>query len=170
MAIRSRALVCALLALLVAALVVAAPASGKGRPTPATEFGNNVSVPVIFSEGYNIVGGDVSDPLVGSGFRSTELVDNFGALTTYAPLSFLGVTDPETGLTVDLAGNPLLSNWFYEQKTEATWQAEWVDATDPETSMTTVGVTRLDWGDSLLSQGVDRTIEDPPRGPPLPHQ
>jgi len=152
MAIRSRALVCALFAVLVVTLIVAAPVAAKGgKPTPTTEFGNNLSVPVVFAEGYNIVGGDVS--VVGSGFRSTPLVDNFDALTVYCPLEFLGVTDPETGLTVDLAGNPLLSNWFYEQKTEATWQAEWADATDEATALPSpVNVTRLDWGDSLLSK------------------
>lgn len=154
MAIRSRALVCAPFAVLVVALIVVAPVAAKGKPTPITEFGNNLSVPVIFAEGYNIVGGDVSDPAIGSGFRSSELVDNFDALDTYAAIPFLGVLDPVTGLPLglDLAGNPLLSNWFYAQKTEATWQAEWVDATDPEASMTTVDVTRLDWGDSLLSK------------------
>jgi len=81
-----------------------------------------------------------------------ELFDNFDALTTYSPIQFLGVIDPVTGATVDLAGNPLLSNWFYEQKKEATWQAEWVDATDSDAPMTMVEVTRLDWGDSLLSK------------------
>jgi hypothetical protein len=117
---------------------------------PTSAYGNNLSVPVIFAEGHNIVGGDVG--VVGSGFRSSPLVDNFDALTAYSPLGFLGVTDPVTGESFDLAGNPLLSNWFYEQKTEATWQAEWVDATDPETTVHTVAVTRLDWGDSLLSK------------------
>ncbi len=152
MAIRSRALVCALFAVLVVALIVAAPAAGKGKPTQTTEFGNNLSVPVIFAEGYSIVGGDVSDPGIGSGFRSTPLVDNFDALTAYTPLQFLGLVDPETGEVVDLAGNPLLSNWFYEQKTEAAWQAEWADATTETSALSPVDVTRLDWGDSLLSK------------------
>jgi len=150
MAIRSRALTCALLAVFAAALIVAAPAAGKGKPTPTTDFGNNLSVPVVFAEGYNIVGGDVS--LVGSGFRSSPLVDNFDSLEAYEPEYFAGlVTD--TGGFVDLAGNLLLSNWFYEQKTEAAWQAEWADATDEATALPgPVNVTRLDWGDSLLSK------------------
>jgi hypothetical protein len=149
-ALRPRVLACAFLVLVVASLLLAAPALAQGKPSPTVELGNNVSVPVIFSEGYNIVGGDVSS--VGSGFRSAPLVDNFDSLTTYTPRYWLGVTDPVTGACLDLAGSPLLSNWFYDQKTEATWQAEWVDATSDATSMSDVDVTRLDWGDSLLSK------------------
>ena len=143
----------AIIIAIIVVLAFAVPAFGKGGgkpPKPSTELGNNVSVPVIFAEGYNIVGGDVST--VGSGFRSTALIDNFADLTTYLPIQFLGVSDPITGDTVDLAGTPLASNWFYEQKKEATWQAQWVDATNPETLMNMVEVTRLDWGDSLLSK------------------
>jgi hypothetical protein len=152
MSMRPRALVCALLGVLVVALVVAAPATGKGKPTPTTEFVNNLSVPVVFAEGYNIFGGDVSDPAIGSGFRSSPLVDNFDGLTAYEAKYFAGLVS-DTGEYVDLAGNLLLSNWFYEQKTEAAWQAEWADATDEATALPgPVNVTRLDWGDSLLSK------------------
>lgn len=147
---RSRAFACAFLVTLVFVLVAAAPMLGKGRPSPRTELGNNVSVPVVFSEGYNITGGDVST--VGSGFRSTALVDNFDALTTYSPRLWTGILDPATNTYVDLAGSPLLSTYFYDQKTEAVWQAEWVDATDDATPMSMVAVDRLDWGDSLLSK------------------
>jgi hypothetical protein len=133
---------------IIAILAFAAPALGKGKPTPVTVLGNNVSVPVVFSEGYNIVGGDVS--AVGSGFRSTELVDNF-ATTTFVPRYWTGVLAAD-GTYVDLAGALLLSNYFFDQKTDATWQAEWVDATDPATPMSMVAVDRLDWGDSLLSK------------------
>ena len=135
MAIRSRALACALLGVLVVALIVAAPAAAE----EPSILGNNLSVPVIFAEGYNIVGGDVSD--VGSGFRSTPLVDNFASYMAANPLYYMPGT-------VDAAGAPLYSSWFYPQKTEATWQAEWADwsASGP------VAVTRLDWGDSLLSK------------------
>lgn len=138
----------AIILAIIVVLAFAAPALGKGKPTPSTELGNNVSVPVIFSEGYNIVGGDLAD---GSGFRSTELVDNF-ATTTFVPRYWTGVLAPD-GLTyVDLAGGLLLSNYFYDQKTDAMWQAEWVDATDLGTPMAMVAVDRLDWGDSLLSK------------------
>ncbi len=131
---RSRALACALFMLLAATLVVAAPAAAE----EPTDLGNNLSVPVIFSEGYNIVGGDVD---VDSGFRSTPLVDNFASYMATNPLYYMPGT-------VDAAGAPLYSSWFYPQKTEATWQAEWADWS----TSGPVAVTRLDWGDSLLAK------------------
>ncbi|MEE4276677.1 MAG: hypothetical protein V2J16_12520 [Thermoleophilia bacterium] len=137
MAVRSRALACAFLGVLVVALIVAAPAAAE----EPSILGNNLSVPVIFAEGYNIVGGDVSDPAIGSGFRSTPLEDNFAWYKDNYALYYM------PGL-LDAAGADLYSSWFYPQKTEATWQAEWADwsASGP------VEVTRLDWGDSLLAK------------------
>ena len=132
---RSRAFACALLSMLLAALVAAAPAAAE----EPSVLGNNLSVPVVFSEGYNIIGGDLD--VDGSGFRSTPLTDNFASYMAEHPLYFMSGT-------VDAAGAPLYSSWFYPQKTEATWQAEWADwsASGP------VAVTRLDWGDSLLAK------------------
>jgi hypothetical protein len=130
---RSRAFACAFLTLLLAALIVVASASAEKQ---TDVLGNNLSVPVVFSEGYNIVGVDVDES---PGFRSTELVDNFDL---YTPSFFAGVDG------LDLAGAPLCSNWFYPQKTEATWQAEWVDGS----AGGPVAVSRLDWGDSLLAK------------------
>jgi hypothetical protein len=113
----------------------------KPPPTPTEILGNNLSVPVTFSEGYGLTGSPVDVSTAGStGLRGTMLVDNFDSLETYTPIYFQG--------TVDYDGTLLFSNWFYEQKTEATWQAAWQDGS----AINPVEVTRLDWGDSLLSQ------------------
>jgi hypothetical protein len=132
-------LVYALLALLLAALVAASPAAAEETDV----LGNNLSVPVIFSEGYNIVGVDVDTD---DGFRGDAFGDNLAAIT---PKSYLEYGFTSGGL--DLAGVTLLSDWFYEQKTLAEWQAQWADARD-DVVVAPVEVSRLDWGDSLLAK------------------
>lgn len=106
-------------------------------------YGNNLSLPVIFADGYGVLGAKLAgtEPPwldVASGLRPT-------ATDATSPFPFL---DPTTA--VELNGAVI-----YPQKTASTWQAEWRDGSKPvveggDTSQNVI----VDWGDNLRSASI----------------
>jgi len=132
--------------LLAISVVVAVSAQGVAvAKGPHVEtLGNNLSVPVTFAEGYGLTGQPVEQA---TGLRNgaDQLIDNFSALEgVYTPVFISGDTDA--------SGVPLWSNWFYEQKTVAAWQANWQSLADDDADVDSCQVSYVDWGDSLLAQ------------------
>ena len=139
-------LACTILAILVLALAgpaaAAGPGGGGGSHTEA--YGNNLSVPVTFAEGYGITGSAV-DTATGLRGGTAQLSDNFGSLQdVYAPIHLEGLVDAD--------GAELWSSYFYAQKTVAAWQADWQSLADVDPAVDTTQVDYVDWGDSLLTK------------------
>ncbi|MEZ4416514.1 MAG: Ig-like domain-containing protein [Gemmatimonadota bacterium] len=110
-------------------ITVATPGGGGGEP-PEEGYGNNLSWPVVFSEGYGITGLPVSqDP----GVRPTPAEGiTVGPLPFFAPGN---VSDYNQG------GVP-----FYQQQTSNTWRASWLDGS------TSAQAVEAKWGDNLTHQ------------------
>lgn len=104
------------------------PTGGAGEETT---LGNNLSVPVVFAEGYGITG----VPIATGDLSSTGLRTPSGATYATLPDSFISSTAP----TVNLSNG----NTGYCQQTEHSWMAQW-----------STGATSAvaDWGDNLNSQ------------------
>jgi hypothetical protein len=106
---------------------------GGGGGGHTEGYGNNLSFPLVFADGYGLGGlpldGTV-DPWLdhATGLRPTaeEVPDVFPHW------------DP--GSIYELNGVP-----FYEQQTESTWQADWTDGSQQQQEVV------LDWGDNLTS-------------------
>ncbi|MCC7137676.1 MAG: fibronectin type III domain-containing protein [Planctomycetes bacterium] len=106
-------------------------------------YGNNLSLPVIFADGYGVLGARLlgTEPPwldVASGLRPTP-----ADVTT--PFPFMDLTT-----AVELNGTTI-----YPQKTASTWQADWRDGSKPtveggDTSQRVV----VDWGDNLRSASI----------------
>ncbi len=124
------------------ALAVSAPAFAKGGPpqtppgqggTPPgqgggeTTLGNNLSVPVVFAEGYGITGLPVSED---TGLRPRP---DEPCYTQTLPC-LIGPTVEKDGAS------------YYPQQTESSWQAQWLNG-----SGTTQDVT-VNWSDNLTKQ------------------
>ena len=107
-----------------------------------TGFGNNLSFPVVFADGYGIAGASLTGtwPGVGpfttlptfdfnTGLRplTTEVLTTFPFLDSTTAVSLSGVT-------------------YYPQATASTWQAEW--RSNPGAQLEVI----VDWGDALLSK------------------
>lgn len=110
-------------------------ATPHGPPVPVTEgFGNNLSFPVVFADGYGITGAEIGDDPspwlnTGTGIRpaETENVPEFPFFDSTSAIVKNSVT-------------------YYPQKTRSTWQAEWRNGADEEQEVI------ADWGDNLRSQ------------------
>ena len=108
--------------------------AGGGPPGPGggdETMGNNLSVPVIFAEGYGVTG-------------LLATVDDLGSTGLRTPATGTYATLPD--YTID-AGSPTvtLSNGAtgYCQQTGHTWMAQWASTPTPAVA---------DWGDNLVSQ------------------
>jgi fibronectin type 3 domain-containing protein len=108
-----------------------------------TGYGNNLSFPVVFADGYGITGLKLAGTWPGLGPFTT--VPTFDYNTGLRPLS-----------TETLSTFPLLSSdtavslggvTYYPQATASTWQAEWRNNA-AAAQMETI----VDWGDALLSK------------------
>lgn len=101
------------------------------------EFGNNLSVPVVFAEGYGI-GGERTT--TSNGLRGQMGMFNInGAMPTTC---------------FDTAGNPVTP--CYLQQTISDWQADWADGlpakTDEIGKRTPGEAVIVNWSDNLISQ------------------
>lgn len=100
-----------------------------------TGFGNNLSYPVVFAEGYGLTGLSVASL---DWNNPPEPGDNTGlrplAGEVYGSFPWLVVPYP---------ANPE----YYAQNTENTWRAQWVAGTPG-----TPEEVQVDWGDNLISQ------------------
>ncbi len=119
------------------ACATAALAQGKGKSGgggETTGYGNNLSYPVVFAEGYGLTGLTLS----GLDWNTPpEPADNTGL----RPLAG-EIYESFPWFVVPYAANPD----YYAQNTENTWRAEWrVGGSAPEE-------VQVDWGDNLISQ------------------
>jgi len=119
---------------IVATIILAA---GVCKAQNEAEFGNNLSVPVVFAEGYGI-GGQLTG--TSTGLRGTMGIFNINGVT------------PTTCL--DTAGNSV--SGCYLQQTAADWQAGWANGmpatTDGSGKRTPGEAVIVNWSDNLISQ------------------
>ena len=112
-------------------------AAGVCRAQNEAEFGNNLSVPVVFAEGYGI-GGQLTNAT--TGLRGQMGMFNINGATA--------------STCFDTLGNPVTP--CYLQQTAADWQAEWVDGTPATTDdlgkRTPGEAVIVNWSDNLISQ------------------
>lgn len=104
-----------------ALIALAAGSVLAARPVIVESPGNNLSTPVLFSEGIGVTGADVT---VSTGLRGAPGVVTLG------------------GAFVTLDG----VNWYEQQDLYNEWQAEWRDGRGA-----VVDVTEVDWSDNLES-------------------
>ena len=115
---------------------------GGGGGGDESAFGNNLSNPVVFAEGFGITGAKITGV---TDYLNTGLRPLSAAEPT--PFAELGTA----GLPFFWTGNTPLGDGCYMQKTTNTWQAEWKLGTGAEMS------ARVDWGDNLVSQSFNAT-------------
>ncbi len=125
----------------VSATVGAAGGGGGGEPTGT--YGNNLSFPLLFADGYGITGAKITGTWPGIGPFAT--LPTFDYNTGLRPLSTEKLTtfpyfDPSTQVSL---GGVI----YFPQATASTWQAEWRN--NAAGSLLEVVV---DWGDALLSK------------------
>jgi hypothetical protein len=115
--------------------------SGGGEPTGS--FGNNLSFPVVFADGYGVTGAKISGTWPGIG--PFAMLPTFDFNTGLRPLSTEVLTEfpyYESATAVAIGGVT-----YYPQKTASTWQAEWRNnAAGSQLEVI------IDWGDALLSK------------------
>ena len=122
--------------------VSAAIGTGGGGGGGDTGFGNNLSFPVVFADGYGVAGASLTGTWPGIGPFTT--LPTFDFNTGLRPLSTETLTAfPffDSSTAVSLAGIV-----YYPQATASTWQAEW--RSNPGQALDVI----VDWGDALLSK------------------
>ena len=122
---------------------VSSAGGGGGGGGGDTGFGNNLSFPLVFADGYGIAGARITGTWPGVGPFAT--LPAFDYNTGLRPLSTEALTEfPlfDASTAVSLGGVT-----YYPQATASTWQAEWRNnaAGDPLDVI-------VDWGDALLSK------------------
>ncbi|MGB3428344.1 MAG: fibronectin type III domain-containing protein, partial [Burkholderiaceae bacterium] len=118
-------------------------AGGGGGGETTGSFGNNLSFPVVFADGYGMAGAKISGSWPGIGPFAT--LPTFDVNTGLRPLSTEVLTAfpyYQSSTAVAIAGVT-----YYPQATASTWQAEWRN--NAAGSQLEVIV---DWGDALLSK------------------
>lgn len=116
---------------------------GSGGGGGDTGYGNNLSFPLIFADGYGLTGLKISGTWPGLGPFTTLPVFDFN--TGLRPLSTETLTTfPffDSASAVSIGGIV-----YYPQATASTWQAEWRNNASGATLDALV-----DWGDALLSR------------------
>lgn len=107
-------------------LAAGGPPAGSGGGGE-TSLGNNLSTPVYFAEGIGLTGLSVSDKIYGGTGMRGDLGELWLDLRNYGDLGL-----------------------YFLQQTEAEWQADWVDASQPEYLPGNVIVDAVDWSDNLV--------------------
>ncbi|WP_020677533.1 fibronectin type III domain-containing protein [Geopsychrobacter electrodiphilus] len=107
-------------------------------------FGNNLSLPLVFADGYGLTGAEISTTIVPP-YSLTNIDPNTGLRPTAEELVSLTAFpnfDPDNIYSLNAVD-------YYEQQTASTWQADWVNgiASDP----TAVQEVTVNWGDNLAS-------------------
>jgi hypothetical protein len=116
---------------------------GGGGGGGDTGYGNNLSFPLVFADGYGITGLKINGTWQGVGPFGT--VPTFDYNTGLRPLSTETLTAfpfLSSATSVSLAGVT-----YYPQATASTWQAEWRSNASGAPMEVIV-----DWGDALLSK------------------
>jgi fibronectin type 3 domain-containing protein len=127
----------------VAATTSQAGGSGGGDEGGDTGYGNNLSFPLIFADGYGLTGLKIAGTWPGVGPFTT--LPTFDYNTGLRPLSTETLTafpffDSKSAVSI---GGIV----YYPQATASTWQAEWRNNATGATLQALV-----DWGDALLSR------------------
>ncbi len=141
-----RGLIPALILLTGLAGAGAAQAQGRGRGNGGgggepTGFGNNLSYPVVFAEGYGVTGLQIPVTTTWSPPYQTPYPTP-GDATGLRPLA------GETFTTFPSLTDPYPENpGFFAQNTVNTWRAQWGVGTPG-----TPEQVQVDWGDNLISQ------------------
>ncbi len=123
---------------------------GKGGEKGGEEggFGNNLSFPVVFADGYGTSGARISGAWVGSSPEGASLAIDFASglrpLSTELPTQFPFL---ESSSSVSIGGTR-----YFPQSTASTWQAEWRN----NAAGTELPVL-IDWGDALSSRSYTAT-------------
>jgi hypothetical protein len=122
---------------------VSATARGPINPVGGHDegFGNNLSVPVVFANGYGVTGEKIPDPPAApiweeysAGLRPTAAdINRLAGLNEPFPYF-----DPAQTISIGVIE-------YYTQATTSTWQADWADGT------TAVQNVTAHWGDNLVS-------------------
>ncbi len=122
-----------------------AEVSGTPRGPPAgggggeTGFGNNLSFPVVFADGYGITGERLgTEPTPWLDFATGMRPAATETLTEFPHF------DPKSAIVRNTVT-------YYPQKAASTWQADWRDGSASEQEVT------VDWGDNLRSQSFRTT-------------
>jgi len=125
---------------------VSATARGSRSTTGGgdTGFGNNLSLPVVFADGYGL-GGTLLSTTVVPPYSLTNIDTGTGLRPTADELAILGefpYFDPASVYSLNGVD-------YYEQQTASTWQADWVNgvAGDPAAEQQVT----VNWGDNLAS-------------------
>ena len=122
---------------------VSATARGPRTPVGGHDegFGNNLSVPVVFANGYGITGEKIPDP------PAVPIEEEYsaGLRPTAADISRLaGLNEPfpyfDPNKTILIGGVE-----YFTQASTSTWQAEWTDGSGA------VQNVAAKWGDNLIS-------------------
>ncbi len=116
-------------------------ATPHGSPSGGddTGYGNNLSFPVVFADGYGIGGAKL-------GTSTTPYLDTATGLRPTAtdivePFPYF---DPADAVVRNLVT-------YYRQQSRSTWQADWVDGSSERQDVI------VDWGDNLRSQSFKTT-------------
>jgi hypothetical protein len=123
----------------VSAEVGAAPKKPGGMPGGEEGgFGSNLAVPLIFAEGYGLVGLPVTDE------TGNKLYANSGLRNSDTPPNPFW-----SALFADIYLKEGVS--YYMQKTASSWQAEWRSGADKPQEVT------IDWSDNITGHGWNTT-------------
>ena len=120
----------------------AVPEGGGGGGGGDEGFGNNLSFPIVFADGYGLSGLKISGTWPGIGPFAT--LPTFDFNTGLRPLSTETLTTfPffDSSTAVSIAGVT-----YYPQATASTWQAEW------RNNASAMMEVIVDWGDALMSK------------------
>jgi hypothetical protein len=94
--------------------IIGSPGGGGGGGD--TGFGNNLSVPLIFADGFGVAGGQIVSTWTFT--APFEYNTNIRPLSTETNVTLLPYFDPATIYTLNTVT-------YYKQATASTWQAEW---------------------------------------------
>ena len=123
---------------------------GKGGENGGEEggFGNNLSFPVVFADGYGTTGARISGTWVGNVAEGNSLAIDFASglrpLSTELPPQFPFL---QSSSSVSIGGTR-----YFPQATASTWQGEW--------RSNSAGIELpviIDWGDALSSRSYTST-------------
>jgi hypothetical protein len=127
----------------VSALIQGSGSGGGGGGGGDTGFGNNLSFPLVYADGYGITGAKITGAWPGIGPFTPPPAFDYN--TGLRPLSTETIPtfpyfDNSTAVTINQVT-------YFPQATASTWQAQWQSNTD-----NAVLDVVVDWGDALVSK------------------
>ena len=127
----------------VSALIQGSGSGGGGGGGGDTGFGNNLSFPLVYADGYGVTGAKITGSWPGIGPFTPPPAFDFN--TGLRPLSTETIpTFPNLDNSTAVTINSVI---YFPQATASTWQAQWQSNTD-----NAVLDVVVDWGDALVSK------------------